>query len=118
MKKTMVQSALFSDISTIASKCFKSSFTPSNKIRLLGGAKYSKGRFKSLLAVLALMLASPCVYCVEAPHHDRASDSSNDIVPDGFNEDDPNVEKMDSLIQSVEELEYTPAESKTEGVSW
>ena len=118
MKKTMVQSALFSGISKIASKCFKLSFTPSNKIRLLDEAKYSKGRFKSLVAVLALLLASPCVYSVAAPQHDRASDSSG-ITTDGFDEDDPHhVEKMDSSIQAVEEMESTPAESKTEGVSW
>ena len=105
MKKTMVQSAF--------------SFAPSNKIRLLGGVKYSKGRFKSLVAVLALMLASPCVYCVETPHHDRASDSSNDIVTDGIDEDGPqHVKKMDGSLQAVEELESAPAESKKEGVSW
>lgn len=114
----MVLSALVSDISKIASKCFKFSFTPNNKIRLLGGAKYSKGRFKSLVAVLALMLASPCVYSVEAPHHDRASDSSNGITTDGIDEDGPqHVEKMDSSLQAVKELEFAPAESKTEGVS-
>ena len=109
MKKTMVQSALFSDISKITSKFVKLSFTPSNKIRLLDETKYSKGRFKPLVGVLALMLASPCVYGVAVPQ-----DSSNGITTDGVDENDPHVEKMDSSIQAVEEMES----SKTEGVSW
>ena len=117
MKKTMVQSALFSDISKITSKFVKLSFTPSNKIRLLDETKYSKGRFKSLVGVIALMLASPCVYGVAVPQY-RASDLSDGIKTDEFDEDDPHVEKMDSSIQTVEELKSTPAESKTEGVSW
>ena len=114
MKKTMVQSALFSDISKITSKFVKLSFTPSNKIGVLDETKYSKGRLKSLVGVIALMVASPCVYGVAVPQYDRASDSSDGITTDGFDEDDPHVEKMDSSIQAVEEMES----SKTEGVSW